>query len=321
MPIPIEKLRAVTTIVAHDYCPDGAASALILKDVLPDAKVIFCQYNSPLHETLAAEPGMIFADFSPHQSRTQDFLDVGAIVLDHHKTQKETVEKFGENGVFGDESLDPGVSGAVLAYREVWQRLTNTDDFTVFGREFAEWVGEFARVAGVRDTWQKKSPDWERACEQSSSLLFVPQETLVRMGLREVWRNWDMQLGWAGKVAFAKHKKIVARAVREGYRHTTAKGHRVLLFQGSRLSSDAAEAPDAANIDIICGFDVIYEGRRVKYLYSCRSRSGFDVSALAKAYDGGGHKAAAGFNIPNPTCDPYRRFIEALQVFEEISGG
>jgi hypothetical protein len=34
-----------------------------------------------------------------------------------------------------------------------------------------------------------------------------------------------------------------------------------------------------------------------KYVYSLRSRGDFDVSAVAKAYGGGGHKNAAGFTV------------------------
>ena len=115
MPIPLEVLKAVKTIVAHEKCPDGIAAALILKDVLPEARVIFCQYSTPEHETLAAEPGMLFADFSPPKARVQEFVDKGAVVLDHHKTAKDIVAAFGDNGVFGDEIAEPGVSGAVLA--------------------------------------------------------------------------------------------------------------------------------------------------------------------------------------------------------------
>lgn len=316
--IPLETLKAIKTIVVHDKCPDGIASALILKDVLPQAKVIFCQYSTPEHEALAAEPGMIFADFSPHRSRVQEFIDAGAIVLDHHKTQKETVALFGERGIFGDEVADPGVSGAVLAYREVWQRLlyeTHQGDYRP-DPDFVEWVGEFARIAGIRDTWQKQSPDWQYACIQSSALFFAPQDELLKEGLHGLWANWEDRYEWAGRTSFVSHRKRVARAVREGFQYVTPNGSKMLVFQGTKLSSDAAEDPGADGFDIICGFDVVYEGGQVKYLYSCRSRNGYDVSALAKRHGGGGHKAAAGFNVATPGTDPYARFIIAVEMHE-----
>ena len=318
--IPLETLKAIKTIVAHDKCPDGIASALILQHVLPQAKIIFCQYNSPDHENMVAEPGMIFADFSPHRSRIQEFVDMGAVVLDHHKTAKETVAAFGELGIFGDESLDPGVSGAVLAWREIWQRLVfdvHTGDYRP-DTDFVMWVGEFARIAGIRDTWQKQSADWPTSCVQSSALFFAPQEELLQAGLYEIWQQWEDQYEWAGRISYNNHKKRVARAVREGFKHTTPSGTKLLVFQGTKMSSDAAEDPGASESNIICGFDVIFEAGKVKYLYSTRSRSGYDVSALAKHYGGGGHKAAAGFNIETPGSDPYTLFLLIVQDFEAL---
>ena len=312
MPLPLDKLKAIKTIIVHDKCPDGIASALILQNVLPKAKVIFCQYNTPEHETLAAEPGMIFADFSPSPNRVQDFVAAGAIVLDHHKTAKDIVLAFGKNGVFGDEARDTGVSGAVLAYREVWEYMYQDWESDP---NFAEWVEHFAEIAGIRDTWQKKSPAWPTACVQSSALFFVPQEEWLRIGLYGVWQDWGWY-EWAGKISYNKHLTHIERVVREGFRYTTIKGTKLLMFQGTKLSSDAAEAPGAEGVDIICGFDVFFEAGQVKYVYSCRSRNGFDVSALAKANGGGGHRAAAGFSIQSPCADPYGRFVTTVEAFE-----
>ena len=327
MTIPLDKLKAIKIIVSHERCPDGVAAALILKDVLPDAKVIFCQYNSPEHETMIAQPGMVFADFSPHKSRIEEFVGVGAVVLDHHRTAKEVVAAFGELGVFADEKAEPGVSGATLAYREVWYPLwvnlrgrITVDPDTEDGL-YSYFVRKFAEIAGIRDTWQKKNPLWEPSCIQASALFFAPQEDMIASGLRQIYADWATRYEWVGAITNAKHRRRCERAVREGYRHTTAKGNRIIMFQGTKLSSDAAEAPGAENADIICGFDVIYEAGQVKYLYSTRSRTNFDCSALAKTYGGGGHRAAAGFNAINPASDPYRRFVEMVQTFEDEQDG
>lgn len=321
--IPLEILHGIKTIITHDKCPDGTASALLLRDVLPDANVIFCQYSTPAHEALVAEPGIIFADFSPHRDHIQKFVDAGAVVLDHHRTAKEVVAAFGPLGVFGDEVGDPGVSGAVLAYREVWkplrEELRALKGSTIISDGYDEWVENFARIAGIRDTWQKKSPDWEKACVQSSALFFMPQQEIVQMGLREVWKNWDVQLGWAGQIHYTKHCRTVEKVVKDSFRYTTVKGTRIALFQGVKLSSDAAEVP-GVDVDIICGFEVIYEDNAPRYIYSCRSRTNYDVSALAKFYDGGGHRAAAGFNIKKPLNDPYTQFISALEHYETTNG-
>ena len=327
--ISVNKLKAITTIVSHERCPDGIASALILKDMLPDARVIFCQYGTPEHESLPAEPGMIFADFSPHPNRVKDFVDAGAIVLDHHRTAKDVVGAFGDSGVFADEKSEPGVSGAVLAFREVWLPLWDDQSMQIFGRvfeiqddkpNFPSFVRQFAKIAGVRDTWQKSSPLWEESCVQGSALFFVPQEELLAIGLKQISNDWEIRYKWAGQLRNLKHLKTVQRAVQEGMRHTTAEGVRILMFQGTKLSSDAAGVP-GVEADIICGFDVIWEKgqKQIKYLYSVRSRSNFDCSALAKFHGGGGHKGAAGFNIITPTSDPYNQFIMAVREFANKS--
>ena len=42
------------------------------------------------------------------------------------------------------------------------------------------------------------------------------------------------------------------------------------------------------------------------YSYSLRSRSDFDVSAIARLYGGGGHQQAAGFAVPHPAHVPVK---------------
>ena len=106
----------IKTIVTHDKCADGRASALILLDVFPGANVVFCNYNTPEYNDLPATEGMIFCDIVPPAHRVEEFIAVNAIVLDHHKTNKEIVAKFGDNGRFADEATEPGVSGASLAF-------------------------------------------------------------------------------------------------------------------------------------------------------------------------------------------------------------
>jgi len=127
MTLDADKLQTIRTIVTHENCSDGLASAMILKSVLPGANVVFLSYNSAAHKELSAIPGMIFCDFSPYVERVQEFIDAGAIVLDHHKYQKDVVEAFGANGVFADETTNPGVAGALLAYQEVWLPLVKSD--------------------------------------------------------------------------------------------------------------------------------------------------------------------------------------------------
>jgi len=147
--IPKSKLEAVTTIVTHKDCPDGVASALILRDALPDRRIVFLAHGSAELRDFPAEHGQLWCDIVPPRERVKEFVDAGAIVLDHHRGARDIVEAVAENGVFADEEAEPGVSGALLAYREVSVAL---------GRADAR-LESFAKLAGVRDTWQRDHED------------------------------------------------------------------------------------------------------------------------------------------------------------------
>src|SRR6266567_8740453 len=93
----------------------------------------------------------VFCDIAPHPDygSAQGCRDNGAVVLDHHVGAKELVESFGKNGIYADAEKEPGVSGAVLARREVWDAVA--EEYGTTGK-FA--VHGFAECVGARDTWQ-----------------------------------------------------------------------------------------------------------------------------------------------------------------------
>ena len=146
-------------IIVHAHCPDGMASAMILTAALPEAKIEFVQYNSPEHIEMTAEADMLFCDITPHRSRVDDFVRAESIVLDHHRGAKDIVDAFGERGVFADEEKEPGVSGAVLAFREVYDCALDMDGPNAPSFD----VSDFATLAGIRDTWQRESHVFEVA--------------------------------------------------------------------------------------------------------------------------------------------------------------
>lgn len=250
--IPLEKLRAIKTLYTHASCPDGIASALIVKDALPDVRVHFVKYGSEEHRNLSAEPGLLFCDFSPPRERAAEFVAAGTIVLDHHT--RDVVEPYGELGVFGDnEKLE---CGAWLAYEHVWlpvshakmnERVfhskTPVDEITPrqvdevlkrFTTPLREnEVRAFAELAAVRDTWKKDEPRWQLACEQAAALIFWEEDVTLDQMLE----------GWSrlGKKLVAKHLDLARTSIAESVRFTSARGTRVILFQGVSATSDAAE--------------------------------------------------------------------------------
>ena len=299
----VADLHEVKTICVHADCADGLASALVLHDIAPRAQVRFLQHGTPALRDLVAAPGMIFCDITPPAARVADFVRAGAIVLDHHGTARATVAAFGARGVFADETAEPGVSGAMLAYREAWVPFYGDGNRTLH---------DFAMLAGIRDTWQRGHARWTEACEQAMALLFWPAE----QWLATYPGNWN-DLTKIGPVLFKRRADAVARAVREAWRFTSASGTRVVVFEGLDLTSDAAEVL-GATVDVVAGFGFTADGDNRRVIYSLRSHASFDCARWAKAEGGGGHTRAAGFTVPldETTPQPYEALHQHLEAYE-----
>lgn len=290
-------LSTIQTIVTHDSCADGLASALILRAAIPRAEVLFVQHGTRDLAELRATPGLLFCDITPPAARVREFVDAGAVVLDHHATARDVVAAFGEHGVFADEKTEPGVSGALLAYREVWAA----------NRVAAPSLEDFARLAGIRDTWQRSDPRWGEACAQQAALLFWPRATW----LAAPSYDWE-SLAAIGPTLIAKRDESVAWAIKRAAQFEVG-GRRGVIFEGLSLTSDAAEALHG-DVDLVVGFGFDVEDGREKVIYSLRSHTDFDCAAFAKARGGGGHRQAAGFSVAlwEHDVQPYEFFRRTL---------
>jgi len=302
-----EQLMAVKTIITHADCADGMASAMILKHALPRAEVQFVQYGSS-REKVEPGPGQLWCDMSPPEARAEEFVAAGAIVLDHHKTAKAVVERFGELGVFADENEEPGVSGALLAFRHVWDPMRVRSPRSPL-------VEDFALLAGTRDTWQRNVASWEDACAQGEVLTFY--DSSYWLGLRRPWvTDEEMKLG---RVLRAKKLKTA---------ESLATNALVLgscaVFPSITASSDVAEALRVQDrgLKVAVGFGyVCIDPCHMDLVFSLRSLDvAVDVSAIARSKGGGGHRAAAGFSESayqygvNMGPDPLECLFEAMVV-------
>ena len=317
----LEKIREVKTILTHADCSDGMASALFLKDALPNAELVFLQHGTEKFHSIPATPNMLFCDIVPPPDRVDEFIEAGAIVLDHHKKAQSTVEAFGPNGVFADEEMDPGVSGGALAYREVWKPLM--DD--VADKQEKMFAERLAHLIGVRDTWQRTSTDWDEACVLSEALRFYQADSWLSLTrpFRHYHQNlWDERLK-TGQMIFNRNKNRMMKAVEKAYVFsTTLQKTKVLMFQGLALTSDAAEYLHDSDIDLVVGFGYmgVDEGEAT-LTFSTRSHRDFDCGAFCTAHGGGGHTRAAGFTMKfNPLRDngsnPYSTFRQLLDDYE-----
>ncbi len=316
----IDLLKNVNHIVVHDQCSDGTASAMILKQVLPNAKVTFCQYNTDLLRNLPAERGMLFCDFTPPLDRFEEFLDVEAIVLDHHGGPAEQVTKEFVSkglGVFASEKDEKGISGAVLAYRHVFMPLMQ-DQLQIPTAKLEETFASiklFAEVIGVRDTWNKADPRWQLAAEYTAAVGFWPWSIVEATPSNE----WDRLLQ-LGAVLVQRQKEDVAKAVGSSYRFTTPKGRKVAVFSGgSKRTNDAADALEG-ECDCVVGFNYLFEDGACKIVLSTRSRGTFSCRYFVLAFGGGGHSKAAGFSqrVTSETPNPYDHIQNLFWQYESV---
>ncbi len=281
-----------TKLITHDSCADGLASAMIVRDALPGIEVVFAQYGQPSLEALSPSRGLLFCDITPPRERAAEFVAAGATVLDHHKHARDIVELFGERGVFADEVSVPGISGAWLAYEHVWRPLVPPG----YGGDCAPL--DFARLVGIRDTWQKDSPDWERANDLHVALMGMPRAYWLRPGgIAQAMSDDTRDLGRMWRAQRSERVGDVCETGSLGL--TDSAGREWLAFPDAHgLTSDVAEAARVFGIPVTCGWFQLAEDGHVNTVLSLRSDGTVDVGALAKRFGGGGHSRAAGCKLP-----------------------
>jgi oligoribonuclease NrnB/cAMP/cGMP phosphodiesterase (DHH superfamily) len=285
-----DKLKAIKQVFVHS-CADGLASAMIVREALrQEVDVTFLSYGSDEHKNLQPGPGQLFCDITPVRERAQEFVDAGAIVLDHHGSAWDIFELFGDNGVYANEHKEPGVSAAGLAYRCVWLPMRATDQN--YQREPAEHV---AYMVGTRDTWRKSHWSWEEASAMVATLMAFP---------REWWLSGDpterlcevRNSHWIGERRLAEQRER-AKDVAQHLSTFEAGGLRWGSFPMASSKVVIDEVAEAASFhDVIVGFRFKQAHPKPLVQFSVRAPRGtFDAAGFARYHGGGGHRAAAGF--------------------------
>lgn len=305
----------IKKIITHKNCPDGQASAYILYQVFNDAEFLFVNHNTKEYNNIAAEPGLLFCDISPPKERVKEFLQVKSIVLDHHATAKPIVDLFVEAGLgkFGDEKKNPGISGAMLAYMFIKQNGL-ADIFTAGDLSFEDIdnLKNIARLIGIRDTWQRTSPDWEEACSISSAMLFFPFENITKEFPEQLFKK----LSTIGNILYNNKITKAKEELKNSILYINNKGLKARIISGNSLSSDVSDLDNEA--DIIVSFQYKVIDQIPNMILSLRSRSNFNVDKLAISLGGGGHTKAAGATLilEDNSLQPYTVIKNILEKFE-----
>lgn len=279
--------------IYHGACDDGFAAAWVVRNRLGDYVEFYpgvYQKEPPPHD----DRDVIFVDFS-YKRPVLDAMAIKAssiLILDHHKTAAEDLAD-----LFAPPPFEAWRSAAWNGRLSANVRMVAMFDMERSGAALA-WDyfnggprPDFIEYVQDRDLWRKQLKGGD---EFTIALRSYPQD----------FKTWDILVHEGAKSLIEEGKSIqryyrlrVDELKRSAYQATIAE-HPIWIanapyFAASEVAGELAERGLAFGA---CYFEA--EGGR--FQYSLRSRGDFDVSAIARQFGGGGHKAAAGFSTNQP---------------------
>ncbi|MNM27149.1 hypothetical protein D3C81_376340 [compost metagenome] len=253
--------------IYHKNCLDGLAAAWVVwRHFKAEVDLLAAAYGDPLPEMNDLRGRQVFVvDFSYGREQViqmQQYCEL--VILDHHATAATELE--------GLVEIDQTRSGAMLT----WDYF-NPDIQSPRGLQFVQ----------DRDLWQWKlvgSKAWTTAAFSYPHDVEEFDKLITR-------KIGDVVL--EGESLLRKHEQDVKKIARSA---------RPMLIDGVEIPVVNANGLFASDIGNVLSehaqFAATYIDGVDERMFSLRSRPGrADVSLVAKAFGGGGHKQAAGFRI------------------------
>lgn len=268
--------------IYHGNCADGFGAAWVVhKFYNGEVDFVAGRYQEPPPHVVGRD--VIMVDFSyKRDALMQIYCDAASLtIIDHHKTAKDEIDYVvnspAAEGMYGvDLYVEFALenSGAMLA----WMHFFPDKD-----------PPQLLRHIEDRDLWKFKL-DGTR--EIQTALFSYPYDfptwyKLMEEDLAVLYRE--------GVVLERKHHKDIKELLGIGLRKMNIGGHIVEVANLPYIfSSDAGHELTKTNAFGACYMDTA-KGR----YFSLRSTDkGVDVGEIAKQYGGGGHRNAAGFELP-----------------------
>ncbi|TWB15577.1 DHHA1 domain-containing protein [Nitrospirillum bahiense] len=287
-----------TVCIYHGNCADGFGAAWAVRKALGDGcEYIPALYGAPAPDVTAKH--VILVDFSFKRPVLMEMAKVALsiLVLDHHKTAAEDLA-----GFMPPEVVCGGYHGMRdLAFHmrdEVWP-IRAIFDMERSGAMIAwdyfhpgETAPKLIQHIQDRDLWRFALPHTR---EIQAAVFSYPYNFEVWDGLVEQAEFRPEFLAAEGMAIERKHFKDIDELLKVSRRTMRIGGELVPV-----ANLPYTLASDAAN-QLADGwpFAATYSDGGDKRVFSLRSRpGGADVSVIAKAYGGGGHRNAAGFQMP-----------------------
>lgn len=276
-------MQIKTYVLYHAGCADGFASAFAAWLYLADsAEYLPVSYGRPVPE-LEPQSAVYIVDFSYPASVLRELQARmrRVIVIDHHATAKAELEAVA--GEITKAIYVPHHSGCVLT----WLHFHDLYRTLAAPPAIPEYVPQLLQFVEDRDLWR-----WH-----------LPYSRQVNAALDTYPREFETWKVLAGDLLRLKHEGQTAlRMLQEEARRVAAgawvgelAGYDVPIVNATSYYAEVGEAmlelhPEARFVAMFR--DKLKQQQRI---WSLRSRSDFDCSAIARQFGGGGHAQACGF--------------------------
>ena len=283
-------------IITHKNCMDGLASAFILDTVFDKVgngcEVLFLQYGDNFEELLfdaydLKNYSIIMADFS---LSLEDMKRVAAsceflTVLDHHKTAQKTLDGFGGENI--EVTFDMNRSGALITYDWAKEYCKENDEDFSLKREFFEYVSD-------RDLWEFAL---NSSKEINEFIAFNTKQNDIESFASTYFNYFDERFTFInnGNLLLQKTEKSVIKKADKvsKLKEIMLNGKKFLCLNATENISEIGNYI-CLNHDVMAAMYFITNDNKV--IFSLRSIDSLDdASEVAKAFGGGGHRNACGF--------------------------
>jgi uncharacterized protein len=290
----------MTVIIYHEVkkgipCPDGQASAWIAHKVYPEAEIVGCVYGDPLPDEIDDGEKVIIVDFSFPAQLLESLADRSCkvTVIDHHKTAWENLKDL---SACITQKFDMAECGATLTWMHFFPDQP-IPDFLLYVKDRDLWLHQLQLTHEIHAAIGYIG---------RSFALYDMLEPLSKFQLQAVFRKLGMKL-LAEKQAkieqIAKRVEIFLIEIPDADGDFPPANIAKYAAPGIRLNADGSE--DYLVSDICAHlythdypaspFVLCITSDGTTSLRSNKDGSNFDVSAIAKAMGGGGHRNSAGF--------------------------